>query len=118
MGRHAQKLRRGSVATPQQSTPIPPGELHITEEPEDVIVADGNPWSMHCAAEGGLEPYTYYWEYLAVGSEEWQAAGSSTDTYGQEAAGLESDGQKFRCTVTDDNADHVTTREALLTVTA
>ncbi|MCC8028436.1 MAG: immunoglobulin domain-containing protein [Lachnospiraceae bacterium] len=97
---------------------VPAAELAITSQPEDYTGSVGDTAVFEVEATGsGL---TYQWQYSSNGGTTWHDSGMT----GADSASVSvpvtevRDGQKYRCVVTDENGDSVTSDAATLSLSA
>lgn len=94
--------------------------LQITAQPADAFVAPGAGAVFHVEAKGnGL---TYRWQFCTPTSSGWTncssaSVGYNTDTL-KPVGTLGRNGYKYRCVITDNSGNKVTSSEAALTVEA
>lgn len=93
--------------------------LHISVQPDNTAVYAGEYTAFHASAEGGAEPYTYYWENSSDNGVVWTQIEEAVYPYYEiRTASSEQNGQLYRCTVIDNNGEIVVSSSAGLSVTA
>lgn len=95
---------------------VVPKELSIIEHPEDYVGSLVESAFFKVVAEG--DGLTYQWQYSNANSSKWynsSMTGSQTDTITVPVATFR-DGQKYRCVVTDQYGNSVTSKVAVMTV--
>lgn len=97
--------------------------LYLSSEPCDATAYNSvlNPANAVFAviAEGGASGYKYQWEYCSAGQSKWtEIKEANKDTLSVGKDDSYKDGTKFRCVVTDQAGQKVTSEAALLTVTS
>ena len=90
----------------------------IMSDPQNQTVAAGETAHFTVAATG--DGLTYQWQYKAAGSGTWRNSSASTTGYNSaelEVVGTTArNGFQYRCKVTDENGETVTSKPATLTV--
>lgn len=91
--------------------------LVIVKQPESQTIMEENTVVLSVEAEGGVQPYRFQWQQQNSGSSEWK---DIPETNSAELAlvkmSLEADGNAYRCVVTDENGDSVTSIAAIVHV--
>ena len=88
--------------------------LEISENPSDVTVASGQTAAFAIKAAG--ERVSYQWQYKAPGASEWSDCDHSDADTLTISATAALDGYQYRCVVTDQDGNTVTSAAATLTV--
>lgn len=88
----------------------------ITKQPEDVMAAVNETVTFSIAATG--EGLTYQWQYRDTSTNGWKNStiGNPTTTALSVVAETRRDGYRYRCIITDENGNTVTSNAATLTV--
>ncbi|SDJ24912.1 hypothetical protein SAMN04487760_10480, partial [Lachnospiraceae bacterium G41] len=91
-------------------------EISITVQPVDISVAAGQYFTMNVEAVGsGL---SYQWQYKKPESASWKnfSGGGVTNASCSKMMNATWDGWKYRCLITDENGNSITTDEANITL--
>ncbi len=103
------------IIVPQQTEE----PLAITSQPQSQTVGDGDTAYFTIGATGkGLQ---YAWQYKVPGKTKWNNCTSRTTGYNtpelQVVGAMSRNGYQYRCAVTDENGEKVTSAAVMLTVT-
>ena len=91
--------------------------LKIVVQPQSCSALETETVKMSVKAAGGKPPYSYQWQEYMGESLGWRDIKDAvTDTLTLEKVTLGMNGRRYRCVVTDQNLDDVTSDEAVLTV--
>lgn len=89
--------------------------LSIVIQPQSITIMEGRTGNLSVRAAG--DGLTYQWQYLS-GATEWTDLRYQVDSIFEFIASMAMNGQQYRCVVTDENQDSVSSNAATITVTA
>ena len=96
--------------------------LTVSKQPENVTCALGNTVTFSVEATGGKTPYSYQWQYIHNGIQEWLditdwGEGNRSDTITITVQTMDAEGGgKYRCVITDAAGKSVTSGEAWVVI--
>ena len=90
--------------------------LWIEQQPVDVYCSVGEIAEFAVQVTGGRRPYNYKWEFITEQTTVWQDAGAADNAVMKikVTEDLLNEGQRYRCVITDENGDTITSAEARL----
>ncbi len=94
--------------------------LTVTFQPEDRTVLSGQSAPFVTAASGGVQPYSYRWQYMKPGTDTWtnvtSASGGDTSCFTVPKAAARHNGWVIRCRIRDAAGSEIYTNLVTLTV--
>jgi MYXO-CTERM domain-containing protein len=91
--------------------------LHVTEQPEDQTVQEGEDVTFTVEVGGGVKPYSYQWQVWDEKHGKWvDLPGFTEPTLSRKDIEKRWDGARFRCVVTDAEGTQIISREVTLHV--